>query len=312
VKPALLDDLAPLLDPTALPRVIGRAGLAHLGFSRRALEYRLATGRWRRILPRTYLTSDTLTWPDRLAGALIFAGDGAILSGAAALVDTGLRCITRPTSILVLVPVTRRVSATGWVRISRTGRLPDRELAPGPARAPTPRAVADLAREFARLDDVRALVTEVVRRQRCQPDELAVELAEGPRRGSANLRRAIDEVHQHAWSAPEARTATLLRRAKVPPFEQNARIDLPSGVWLIADFLWRELRAVLEVDSIEHHFTPADLDATTARHLLLETHGYSVVHRSPAAINRDPAGFVRGVAQWLDSRRRVLGFDGAR
>jgi hypothetical protein len=301
-----LDELVPLLDSTRPPRVLGRAAALRAGYTPDAIKHRLATGRWQRVLPRTYLTAGTLLWSDRLAAALVFAGPAALLSGAAALADERLTAVPRPSSVLVLVPKTTHVRSTGWVRIRRTDRLPERALLPGPARVPPARAVADLALERARLDEVRALVAETVRRGLCRVDELTAELEAGPRRGSAHLRRAVAEVSGGAWSAPEARVATLLRRAGVPPFEQNARIDLPNGRFVIVDFLWRPLRAVLEIDSVAHHFAPPALDGTMQRALALETLGYSVVHRSPAVVRNQPTEFARGIWAWLAARAEHL------
>jgi hypothetical protein len=296
-----MDDWLPPL-PDETPRILTRADATRLGYSANSIEHRLRTDQWRRVLPRTFLTSDTFTWPDRCRAALAFAGPGAVLSGAAALADTGLRSVRRPETVLVLVPADRWVRSTDWVRIRRTDRLPGRALRPGPACAPVARAVADLALERRRLDDVRALVAEVVRRQRCTIDELVAELEAGRRNGSAHLRTAIEEVAAGAWSAPEARAARLLRAAGVAPFEQNARIDLPDGRWLYVDFLWRTLRAVLEIDSDEYHSLPADADATDERDIGLETVGFSVVHRRPYVVNRQPAKFTSGIAAWLAGR----------
>jgi very-short-patch-repair endonuclease len=286
--------------------VLSRERARRLGYTRNEIEHRLTVGRWRRVLPRTYLTVDTLTWTDCLHAALAFAGDEALLSGAAALADRGLRCVERPSELLVLVPRATTVRSTGWVTVRRTSRVPPRALVPGPACASLSRAVADLALQRSRLDDVRTLVAQSVRRGLCTLDELAAELAEGPRAGSAHLRRALAEVGSGARSAPEARAAIVLRRAGLGPFEQNARIDLPDGGHLVADLLWRELRAVLEIDSVEHHLDPVDWRATMDRDLMLETLGYAVVHVSPAAIRADPAQFARRIRAWLDGRRRSL------
>ncbi|PZS20023.1 MAG: hypothetical protein DLM57_02585 [Pseudonocardiales bacterium] len=304
---ALLDELVPLFDPTAVPRVLGRAAALSRGYNPNMITHRLATGQWRRILPRTYLTVDTLTWNDRLTAALTFAGPGALLSGAAALAEEGLASVQRPSKVLVLVTVSTRVRSTAWVRIRATRRLPQRALLPGAARVPLSRAVADVALERHRLDDVRALVSEAVRRNLCTPDELADELECGPRNGSAHLRDTLDEVTAGAWSAPEARAARVLRRAGVPPFEQNARIDLPGGRYLVVDFLWRRLRAVLEIDSIAYHSDPPDRDATDERHLVLETLGYSVIHRTPYVVEKRADEFACGIAAWLSARAVDLG-----
>ena len=166
--------------------------------------------------------------------------------------------------------------------------------------------MTDLAIESRFLDDVRALVAESVRKRLCTSEQLADELPHCPRRGSAHLRQAIEEISAGAWSAPEARAATLLRRASVPAFEQNAPILLPDGRRFIADFLWRDLRAILEIDSYAHHGLPADADGTSARHLVLETLDFSVVHRSPLFIREHPERFVREIRSWLAGRAARL------
>lgn len=288
--------------PDELPRVLSRVDARLRGFTPRMIDRRLAIGTWRLVLPHTYLTSDTFTWLDRRRAALAFVGDGSVLSGAAALTDASLRSIQRPSIVLVLAPITTRARSIAWVRVRPTRRLPPAALRPGPASAPRARAVADHALQTARLDDVRALVAEVVRRRLCTIDDLLVELDAGPRNGSRNLRLAIEEVRGGAWSAPEARAARLLTAAGVPLFEQNVRIDLPDGSHLIVDFLWRALRAVLEIDSDEHHGLPADADATDTRHVLLESLGYSVVHRRPSFVMRQPSAFTAGIVAWLASR----------
>jgi hypothetical protein len=313
MRTSLLDELIPLIDPVALPRVLSRADALRRGYTRSAIEHRLATGRWRRVLPSVYLTADTMTWTDRLRAALVLAGDEALVTGAAALADQGLRSVPRPDRIVVLVPRTTCTRDAGWVRVRRTHRLPEPALLPGPARAPLSRAVADLALERGRLDDVRALVAQAVRAGLCTVEELQAELLAGPRRGSANLRISIEDVAGGAWSAPEARAARILRRADVPPFEQNARIVLPGGDYLIVDFLWRALKAILEIDSRTHHFdNPADLDRTTDRHLVLETLGYTVVHRRPRLVTHEPRRFRADIESWLAGRRDELGRRGTR
>ncbi len=301
-----LDELVPLRDPAALPRVMNRRDALAWGMSRHTIDRRVASGQWRRVLPRTYLTVDTFTWPDRLAAAISFAGPGGLLSGAAVLSDAGFRAVRRPETVLVLVPHRRGARSTAWVRIRRTRRLPEPALQPGPPRVPFARAVADYALQLRWLDDVRAVVAEAARRGLCSVDEVAVELDAGPRHGSALLRRALADVAGGAWSAPEARAARLLRAAGIPPFEQNTRIELPGGRHYVVDFLWRELHAILEIDSVEHHLDPADWAATMDRHLALETLGFSVAHRPPSAVRDHPQRFVHEISAWLASRAALL------
>jgi hypothetical protein len=295
-----------------LPRVLSRAQANLRGYSDTAIAHQLRIGRWRLVLPHTFLTSDTLTWDDRLQAAATFAGEGALLSGRAALGDLGMRSVSRPGRILVLVPAGRQPRSVDWVQVRPSERPMRRALLPGPPRVAVARAITDACIGVRRQDDVRALVADAVRLKLCTIDELAAELRHCPRRGSAFLREAIDEVGGGAWSAPEARAATMMRRAGFPRFTQNATLILPDGTTYIADFLWEELRAILEIDSDAHHtLAGGDGDHTGDRHIDLETFGYSVVHRTPRLIVKEPERFLRGIRGWLASRRTFLGDDHA-
>jgi hypothetical protein len=297
--------LDPYPDPDALPRVLTRADAIGRGMSRHAVDHRLSSGRWRRVLPRTYLTVDTFTERDRLNAALAFAGDGALLSGAAALRASEVRRIPMPDVVLVLVPPGNRTGSADWVLVRRTFRPLVREQWSGPARVEVVRATADAALAMRHLDDVRTLVARVVQQGRCSPVELAAELAAGPRQGSAHLRQALREIQAGAESAPEARAAVILRRAGVRDFVQNAEIQLPDRSTRRIDFYWPRLRACLEIDSVEWHFDRADWTSTWDRHLDLTKFGYSVIHRPPSAL-RDRARFVTDVREWLAGRAADL------
>lgn len=131
--------------PEPLPRVITRAEAIARGLSTHAVDRRVAAGRWRRVLPRTYVTTDTMTERDRYAAALAFAGRGAALSGAAALRVSQIGRIAHPGRALVLVPPANRTQSSGWVHVRRTFRPIEFEPRPGLRRVAAPRAVADHA-----------------------------------------------------------------------------------------------------------------------------------------------------------------------
>jgi hypothetical protein len=243
---------------------------------------------------------------DRAVAALAFAGEGALLSGAAALRESDVRGIAAPHRILVLVPPANRTRSAGWVDVRRTFRPLTREQWLGLPRVTIARAAADLALATPLLNDVRALVARVVQDQHCTVDELVRELEEGPRRGSAHLRRALTEIGHGAASAPEAAAAAILRRHGITGFVQNATVRLPGGSVRIVDFYRPELRACLEIDSVEWHTDPGGWSATWDRHLQLTTLGLSVIHRPPSAL-RDPTRFATDVREWLAARRAELG-----
>lgn len=301
--PEWLDDAIPLRDPTALPRVLTRRDAHAFGHSDRVISRHVARRRWCRLLPGVYLTQPPPTALDRLHAAALRGGPGSVVSGGAALHAYGFRSVVQPRHELVLVAHGGGVRSFDRFRVRHTARLPAPALRPGPPLAPVERAVADHARSLRSLDDVRAVVAEAVQRGFCAIEAIAVELHAGRRNGSALLRRAVDEVTLGAASAPEARAASPLRAARVPAFEQNVPVTVGARRY-VADFLWRELWAILEIDSRDYHFAPRDWQATLRRHAELETAGYSVIHVPPAEL-RDGDEFVQRVKQWLAGRRRA-------
>jgi hypothetical protein len=252
-----------------------------------------------------YLTADTLTDTDRLDAALLFAGDRAALSGAAALRASEVRGVAMPDEVLVLVPPANRTRSAGWVRVRRTFRPIEVVQWYGPRRAEVARATADEALRLRRLDDVRALVATVVQQGLCTIDQLGRELAEGPRNGSAHLRRALTEVGWGAESAPEARAARILRRAGITGFEQNVWLQLPDGRWRRVDFYWPRLRAALEIDGQQWHFRSTTWAQSLDRDLDLGRIGVAVLHRPPSAL-ADAGRFAVDVRAWLAGREADL------
>ncbi len=165
------------------------------------------------------------------------------------------------------------------------------------------RAVADTALYQRWLGSVRAMVAAAVQHGLCSVEELTDQLAACPRNNSALLRRALGELADGARSAAEVVATDYLRRADVPPFELNAPIMDRGQLVAIADVLWRELRAVLEIDSREFHFSASDWQATMRRHNRLVRMGYAVTHYPPSAVG--PAWTVE-VESWLRARAREL------
>jgi hypothetical protein len=289
----------PFFDPDALPRVLDRHDALARGLTAAAVRWRLTRRLWTPMLPGVYRTGSDVTRWDLLDAALAYAGREALISGAAALWASAIK-VPFPDRILVLVPVGVRPRASRWVLVRPSARPVEQLLDTGPRRVATARAAADHALTLKGIDDVRHLIARVVRDGQCSLDELAAELARGPRNGSKLLRQALAEVADGAASAPEARAARALRRADVPPFEQNAVIPLPGGGHYVADFYWRALRAILEIDSVEYHLDPAQWRRTMDRHLILETLGHSVIHRPPSAV-KDERRFAAEVSAWLHS-----------
>jgi hypothetical protein len=202
--------------------VASRAQLLALGMPDRAMQHHLRTGPWQALLPGIYLSvAGPPSFAQKEMAALLYAGPDSAVTGPAALkhhgivspagVDdigspVGVDDIGSPADvgvIDVLVPIRRQRLDMSFVRLHRTARLPGKTLPAGPVRvALAPRAVTDAAWQLTSPAEVRAVVTGAVQSGRCTLDEVAIELNEGPIRGSAALRSVL------AAMAAESRPAT--------------------------------------------------------------------------------------------------------
>jgi hypothetical protein len=99
-----------------------------------------------------------------------------------------------------------------------------------------------------------------------------------------------------------------LSRSVVPPFELNVPIvDERGSVLYVVDILWRDLRAALEIDSREFHFSESDWHTTLARHNELTRCGLAVTHYPPSAVTTGSNHCLNEVQEWLRRRADELG-----
>ncbi len=300
------------LDETALAsvlrkqqQVIGRSQALACGMTPGALRRRtMAGGRWQRLLPGVYLAATgTPTTTQRELAALVYAGSGSVITGAAALRHHGIRA-PESAVITILIPGRRAVRSTEFVSVWRTARMPDTVLHDHGVRvALPPRAVADTARTLTSLRDVRAVVADAVQTRRCPISLLAEELEQGPRRHSALLRQAIAEVCDGIRSVAEAEFRDLLRRARLPEPMFNARLLDGNTFIADADAWWADAGVAAEVDSREWHLKPADWERTLSRHATMTAHGILVLHFTPKMIREDPARVVAEIRDAIKAGR---------
>lgn len=302
--------------PALLPRVLPVDHAERLGITEAHVRTELRRGQWRRLVRGFVLTRpDEPTRADWAAVGIALAGPAAALSGWDVVRRYGLGPQEPPVPSVLVLTAAGHNRMAGHVRIRRTDRpltttrtgawddaLPNLRLA-SPARA-----VADTALWCDRLDQVRAMVTGCVQRGFASPDELAVELGAGPQQGSALLRRAVTDLMDGARSVAEAEALDVLRDGGLWPFEVNAPIRDSSGrVVYVADFLWPTLRAIVEIDSREFHFSEDDWKRTVRRHNDLTYLGYAVAHYPPSAVRDSGAGWAADVRRWLEHRATELG-----
>lgn len=289
--------------------VISRAQALDCGLTDRALHYRIQPGgTWRRILPGIYVTSTGPPGRDqRLMAALLYAGEGSIVTGQAALRHYKIS-VPDERQVDVLIPASRRRSGGQFVVVRRTTRMPRRYAAIGPIQfVPPERAVADAALSLARLSDVRAVAAGVVQRGWCTVPALAAELDAGPHRGAALLRQALEELEDGIRSAPEGDLRVLLKRARLPGPVFNARLYLGDQLIAVPDAWWPHAGLVAEVDSREWHLSPDDWEHTMRRHAQLTALGILVLHFSPRQIRTEPETVIAVIRAALQAGSPVPG-----
>jgi hypothetical protein len=154
--------------------VITRGQAQRAGLTESALRHRLRPGgSWRVLVPTVYIAATGLpSIAQQQMAAQLYGGPRNVITGSAAALSHGIRA-SRSEFVDVLVPLTRQRRDSGFARLHRTSRMPERVYDFGPIRfALAPRAVADTVRGLTSLRDVRAVVADAVQRQRCDVQEL--------------------------------------------------------------------------------------------------------------------------------------------
>ncbi|GAA4492024.1 hypothetical protein GCM10023191_027080 [Actinoallomurus oryzae] len=239
----------------------------------------------------------------RIIAALLYAGPGSVLTGSAALWRHGVAGRYDLEHIDVLVPHERRRSSVGYVRITRSRRMPSL-TGEGLPCAPVHRAVADACRGLDRIDAVRAIVAAAVQQRKCSLRLIVAEVADGPMKNSALLREVVGEVVAGVRSVAEGQGRSVLRKARLPEAQWNADLYTEAGEWLgRPDAWWADAGVALEIDSREWHLDPASWERTMERHALMTRRGILVVHASPNLIRHRPEEFITRVRDALKAGR---------
>jgi hypothetical protein len=284
--------------------VVTRAQALRGGLTHHAVSHRLRTGGpWQPVLPGVYLTvTGKPTLAQREIAAVLYGGPSAVITGLAAVHHHRMPA---PSSDVIdlLVPARRQCQSVSYVAVHRTTRMPKLVVGPSTVSYALPaRAVADAARWLTDLREVRALVAGAVQSRGCWLDELAEELREGPRRGSALFREVLSEVAEGIRSAPEAELRTLIMRARLPLPMFNPSLYLANGRFIARpDAWWPEAGVAVEVDSKRWHFSEDDWNHTMDRHSDLGQYSIVTLHFTPYKLRHEQADVMRRMTNAYNS-----------
>ncbi|MDV5145681.1 hypothetical protein R1T08_16050 [Streptomyces sp. SBC-4] len=253
-------------------------------------------GGWQQLLPGVFLLQPgPPTSEDRLNAALLYArragavppqGPEAMITGLAALTlhrFSSAPPLTALDRIDVLVPRTRRLRSTGWVRVVRAAEHPEPVELTGVPVAPAARAVADAVAGLSDAETVRRLLTEAVRGGHCEPTAIVRELSRARLLARPHVVDAVDTLLVEGRSLSEERLYEMVREFGLPDPLWNVDLRLPGGPHLGGvDAYWPDQAVAVELDT---RAPRQDDDALwseyTRKREHLERLGITVVHLTP-------------------------------
>jgi very-short-patch-repair endonuclease len=260
--------------------VVSLAQLEEIGLTGHAVQQRAKCGRLHRVHQGVYAVGYPLgTRKGRLMAAVLASGRGAVLSHRSAAALWGL-LPGMGTMIDVTAPGRRGRSPSG-IRAHRHGHLQpwDKVVVDGISCTTVAHTLLDLA-GVVRMSELRDAIVEaeIHRVFDLYAMREVIERSRG-RRGVARLRLAIDEYDPRSERANrglERRFLALCRRSDLRSPEVNVPVDLP-GRQIIADFLWRDRRLIVETDDRKSHQTASAFERDRRRDQELTLAGWRVI-----------------------------------
>jgi very-short-patch-repair endonuclease len=274
-----------------------REQLFAAGLGRGAITHRLGTGRLREWHRGVYLVDRLAPEPlgEEWAAMLHFEGHAALSHRSAAAI-WGLLEPTPGDVVVTVVGVDRR-SRPG-IRVHRIQSLDRRDLRLRdglPVTSP-PRTIVDLAHD----PDLEEAIAVAQARGYASLDEIWAAMSRAPRcKGAARLRALLEtgEASGLTRSWTERRMRSLLRAAELP--QPLANVPL---LGYVADFLWPELKLIVETDGFESHSSRSAFEHDRRRDQKLAAAGYTVIRVTCRQLQDEPYAVIARIAQAIAAR----------
>jgi very-short-patch-repair endonuclease len=272
--------------------VIGRQQLRWCGVGDRTIPRWQASGKLYDRHPGVYAYGHpSIPVEGELVAALLYAGDGAVLSHRTAAWWWGfVDELRRPIEVSTRSQVTSLPDVVVHQR-RRFDRTRHRRF----AITTPPQTFLDFA-VTAELYEVRNALANADYRDLLDTQAVTAVLGQG-RSGTVKLRRAL-ERHEPRLAQTRSRTERLLvhlcETAGLPMPEVNVKLH----GWT-ADFFWREHGLVVETDGHGNHHSPGQIDRDRRKDLTFRSHGLSVNRYSRQQVELDGATVIADLARTL-------------
>lgn len=272
-------------------------------------------GPWRRLLPGVVqLDSDPPNREQRVRAALLYAGDGAALTGVDALTAAGV-AVPVGGPVRVLIAAHQRRPSRDFVAVERTARMPRTWRCDGFSVAPPARAALDAARAASDPTLLTRLLVLPVLHGACGVGDLVREVERGNQRGTSFVRRALREFDARMATVRHATAAEIVAAAPLPAPRWNATVrDRAGRVIGYADACWDGASLVWLIEPpdvrVAHHarrLTDAGFTVVTTPIADVLAAAADEVRRA-AVLRELSAAFLRAAR---GGRARVRGVDAA-
>jgi hypothetical protein len=290
--------------------VFSREQAGRAGLERGAIEFRLESGEWERMLPCVYrATSAPVTQQQRLLAGCLWAGSGAVVSHMTAARLHGLEGVGQPRRgepIELTVPVGKYLVAPGYsVHRSRKLERADRTVIGGIPATSFARTLTDLASVLDERHLSLAMDSGLSRYPHIDVPYLRRQLRRlATRRGTGarTLGKLLDARATNAVdldSELERRFSAALREAGFPRPEEHYQV-IESGRRLgEVDFAYPRARVAIELDGSAIHRRPDVWERDHERTSELAAAGWRVVTVTWRQLERDEEAVLQRLRRTL-------------
>jgi very-short-patch-repair endonuclease len=272
------------------------------GLGRDAIAHRVRTGRFQPVFQSVYLVGCGELPPlARELAASLVCGKGSFISHQSAAFVWRMRK-TAPPQVEVSV-VGRNCWRRDGMRVHRIKPVGKREVVREQrlwVSTPT-RTVLEIAATSPR-DELVDVIDQGLALRHFTPADLKLTLANHRGRGgSARLAEVLADDTTMAISRSDAEKALLrlIRDARLPMPETNVKFGRFE-----ADYVWREQRVIVELDSATYHSGPGVFQRDREKGLVLRGAGYDVLRPTRYHVVHEGARVLVLLAQALAPTRR--------
>lgn len=281
--------------------VVARKQLLETGVGRGAIDRRVAQ---RRLVPMHHgvyaVGHSHLTQFGRWMAAVLAFGPGAVLSHRSAAALWGIK---KGVSLIEVTVIGRRPKPRPSLRVHHARQLDPDERASrqGIPLTALPRTLLDLA-EVLNVQGLRHAVEQADRMELLDLTQTSALLSRSHgRHGLKQLCGVLAEYREPAdvRSPLEQRFADFCRARELPVPATNVVVAGHT-----VDAHWPRERLVVEVESLAHHKTRADLERDCIRDEDLKLAGYELLKVTSRRLDRDPGGVEHAIRAMLARGRK--------